>query len=151
MTVASKEVWRRMDLNEIIPDPEVVIALEPEELGLRLLPMLVHWSSTESRDVGSLIARVCGDPRVGFDHPAGRGVYAGHSRTEMKIALREAWAWLEGAALLIPDPQYREPHNVRILSRKALRLAQQSDPLRAFSARRLHKDSLHPSIRVDVW
>lgn len=64
---------RDMNLDEIIPDPEVVMALEPEELGLRLLPMLANWASHESRDVGSLSARVCGDPRIQMDHPAGRG------------------------------------------------------------------------------
>lgn len=65
--------------------------------------------------------------------------------------MREAWAWLEGAALLIPDNRYAGSHGVRVLSRKARKLAQEPDPLLAFSARRLHKDALHPSIREDVW
>ena len=33
-------------LVDLIPDPDVVIALEPEELGLRMLPVL--WTFSRS-------------------------------------------------------------------------------------------------------
>jgi hypothetical protein len=32
-----------VQLVELIPDPDFVIALEPEELGLRMLPVLATW------------------------------------------------------------------------------------------------------------
>jgi uncharacterized protein (TIGR02391 family) len=65
------------------------------------------------------------------------------------VAIREAWAWLEGAALLIPSPQY--DHSIMVLSRRAAQLAKETDPKKAYSARHLPKDALHPAIREDVW
>jgi hypothetical protein len=33
----------RMKLSDLIPDADVLCALEPEELGLRMLPVLAAW------------------------------------------------------------------------------------------------------------
>jgi uncharacterized protein (TIGR02391 family) len=63
--------------------------------------------------------------------------------------MREAWGWLEGNALLLQHPKFH--HTVRILSRRARRLAAQPDGQRTLSARRLPKDALHLTIREDVW
>jgi uncharacterized protein (TIGR02391 family) len=52
---------------------------------------------------------------------------------------------------LIPDPGYHEPSTIRTLSRRGRRLAKEPDPVRTFKARSLAKDSLHPTIREDVW
>jgi uncharacterized protein (TIGR02391 family) len=69
---------------------------------------------------------------------------------EAKQAIREAWAWLEGQALLIRDPSLLRGEN-RILSRKGCRLGRDAKARRVFSGHRLAKESLHPSIREDVW
>jgi len=74
-----------------------------------------------------------------------------HRTPQIELALREAWAWLEGAALLIPDPQWQPPSPARILSRRARQLAKEPTERRVLSTRRLSKDSLHPKIREDVW
>jgi len=77
--------------------------------------------------------------------------YQNGPREEIKRALREVWAWLDGSALLIPSPKYIGHHDIRVLSRKALKLARETNPSRAYNARRLPKDSLHSRIREDVW
>src|ERR1700679_3924174 len=77
--------------------------------------------------------------------------YPVNRRTEIQIALTEAWTWLEGAALLIPDPGYHWPSDIRILSRRARQLAAEPSPHRAFAARRFPKEELHPRIQEDVW
>lgn len=74
---------------------------------------------------------------------------------ELKNAVAEAWAWLEGQGLILPkleilrsnDPEFY-PTNRR-LSRRGQRLAR--DPQLALAARQLSKGSLHPLIREDVW
>ena len=77
------------------------------------------------------------------------GSYPAQHRNAIREALREAWAWLMGAALLVPHPRF--DGGVMKLSRRAAKLAKEPDPRRAHSARRLPKDALHPTIREDVW
>ena len=137
-----------MKLVDLIPDPEAVLALEPEELGLRILQVLVSWPPQHMRpELIFFITSELGNPQHSNQgpYPANqRGAYAG--------AIREAWAWLEGQALLLPDPQYVDRGaGLRILNRRARQLPEGQDPRRAFHARRLPKDCLHPKIREDVW
>lgn len=129
-----------LKITQLIPDVDAFLALEPEELGLRILPMLEQWSRSNLSDL-----------QLAAVNEAVLSAYQNGSREEIKRALREVWAWLEGSALLIPSPRYLGHHDVRILSRKALRLAQDTNPSRTYRARHLLKDSLHPKIREDVW
>lgn len=77
------------------------------------------------------------------DPPARRG--------DIDDAIREAWAWLEGSALLIEDRRHQQPTFTRMLSRRAEQLAREPDALRVFSTRQIPKEVLHPAIREDVW
>jgi uncharacterized protein (TIGR02391 family) len=130
-----------MHLSDLVPDPEVVVALEPDELGLRILQVLVNWPSHlgMSIEVGSFI----------------RGALQGYGgtprREQINQSVREAWAWLEGQALLLPDDHYGGSHTMRVLSRRARRLGGDPNARKTFRAHRLPKDSLHVSIREDVW
>jgi uncharacterized protein (TIGR02391 family) len=139
-----------MNLIDLFPTAELLVALEPEELGLRLLPLLAEWNApnlwyqTSQLGLDAFIEST-------FANPQPTGPYPQERRAEVELAIREAWAWLEGAALLIKDPRFIEPNRVRQLSRRAHQLASDPNPRRALSARRIPKDSLHPSIREDVW
>jgi uncharacterized protein (TIGR02391 family) len=138
-------------LAELISNPDVLVALEPDELGLRMLPVLAEWQSPsriyQALQLGldAFIQATLGTP----EQPAHQ--YPPERRTEIDQAISEAWAWLEGAALLIKHPGYLEPNRVRQLSRRARQLASEPDPHRALSVSRLHKNLLHPKIREDVW
>jgi uncharacterized protein (TIGR02391 family) len=134
-----------MNLSDIIPEADVVIALEPDELGLRILQVLSHWSPHIQLELGTFTNSALGAP----NQPGGH--YPGANRSELQRAIREAWYWLEGEALLIPHPGYMGAHTIRMLSRRAERLADEPDPARSFSPRRLPKETLHPKIREDVW
>jgi uncharacterized protein (TIGR02391 family) len=140
-----------MKLVDLIPNADVLCALEPDELGLRMLPVLAEWHPRnplyQSVQLG-LQAFI--DATLGLaTQPAGQ--YPPEQRAEIEVAVREAWAWLEGSALLIKNPGFREPNVVRQLSRRARQLASEPNPRRVLSARRLLKDTLHPTIREDVW
>ena len=138
-----------MRLVNIIPDVDALLAMEPDELGLRMLPALAAFAREPGISVMLsyfLPAVVSGQgPRAHLDQ------YPSHRRNEVHIALTEAWAWLEGQALLVPAQSHVGPHDVRMLGRKAQRLATEANPQRAISAHRLAKDTLHPAIREDIW
>jgi uncharacterized protein (TIGR02391 family) len=140
-------LMRHMKLADLIPNADVLIALEPDELGLRMLPVLAAWDHRGNpMELNRFLPSVVGDGRS-RDF---LGQYPVDHRTpQIEQALREAWAWLEGVALLIQSSQWGLP--ARMLSRRARQLAKEPDPRRALSARRIAKDSLHPIIREDVW
>jgi hypothetical protein len=106
-------------------------ALDPDELGLRLLPFLANWpQASRALELGILTRSL----EQGYpNHPLG----------ELRLAVREAWAWLEGRGLLLEHPGYHSPNNLRVLSRKANALAKEQDPARSYKARRLDKPSLN--------
>lgn len=137
-----------VQLVELIPDPDVVVALEPEELGLRMLPVLATWPQFVNMSLDAYLQNLIGNPR----DPASVGQYPQNRRNEIAVAASEAWTWLENATLLIkPPPIGAAQRSTRVLSRRARQLATEPNPRRAISAHRLSKDTLHPTIREDVW
>ncbi len=128
-----------MHLADVVPDTDVLIALEPEELGLRILQVLAGWS-------GQLIQI---ELRA-FLNGVLQGFQNTPRRDDILQAIREAWAWLEGQGLLLDDPRYLRSE-IRVLSRKARRLAKDPKARRALTGHKLPKDALHPNIQDDVW
>lgn len=126
-----------MKLIQLFPDPEVIAALEPDELGLRLLPWIAKFP--------------IGNRQIEWATREVREAYPGAKQMMTETAIREAWAWLEGAALLLESPQYMSPNQIRVLSRKAAVLAATPEGARVANSRFLPKDVLHPTIREDVW
>jgi uncharacterized protein (TIGR02391 family) len=137
-----------MHLSELIPDFAVLLALDPDELGLRILQVLRSMPShLQQHELETFTHSVIGHPRA-----PGTGAYPASPREDIKQAIREAWAWLEGQGLLLSDPRYVDrAAGPRVLSRRADRLAKEQDPRRALSSQRLPQGSLHPKIRADVW
>jgi uncharacterized protein (TIGR02391 family) len=136
-------------LVDLIPNADVLCALEPDELVLCMLPLLAEWHPrARLREWSQLGLPAFINATLGSgSQPSGQ--YPQEHWAEIEQAIREAWAWLEGSALLIKHPEYGEP--VRLLSRRAHQLAREPNARRALSARRISKDSLHPMIREDVW
>jgi hypothetical protein len=103
-----------MNLADVVPDGDVLVALEPEELGLRMLQVLATWSPQISQI------------RLGlFLHGALTGYSRYPHRDQIEQAIRVAWVWLEGQGLLLQDPRYMTG-DMRVLSRKTRRLAKES-------------------------
>ena len=103
-----------MNLADVVPDGDVLVALEPEQLALRTLQVLATWSPHISQI------------RLGlFLNGALTGYSIYRRRDQIGQAIREAWAWLDGQGLLLQDPRYM-PGDMRVLSRKARRLAKES-------------------------
>ena len=128
-------------LQQIIPDPDILLALEPEELGAKLLTLLrraygrnrIFYTETFLHDVLQ--------PPVG-GYPSDR-------RAEIAEAVSEALAWLEAQALIVPSPH--NPRNAKILSRRARRFENEAEFMAYAAARRLPREVLHYQLRDSVW
>lgn len=147
-----------MSLAQIAPSADALLALEPDELGLRLLPLLARYSAipTEPLSLQGFLARefmpihYVATGTVGNSSP-----FPPDQHRALKEAVAEAWSWLEGQGLIVPrlenlrgaNPEFH-PTN-RKLSRRGERLAR--EPQLALAARQLPKATLHPLIREDVW
>jgi uncharacterized protein (TIGR02391 family) len=129
-----------MHIADLVADVDVLVALEPDELGLRILQVLAMWPAFHEDQLQI----------VTFIKSALQGFGPTHRGDEIRQALSEAWAWLEGQALLIPNPRFMGGE-MRVLSRKARRLGKEPTARRALSGHKLAKDTLHPNIREDVW
>lgn len=145
-----------MHLADILPDADLVVALDPEELGLRLLPVLNRAIRREQEgiELGEVLARTTA-PLRSHALASTPGRYPDARHDDVRVAVIEAWAWLEGAALLVPVwmPHMRDPlpPTFRRLSRKAKELAVLPEPQRLRQTRQLRKEELHPLIREAVW
>lgn len=147
-----------MSLAQIAPSADALLALEPDELGLRLLPLLLRYSAipTEPLSLQGFLAR-----EFMPIHYAATGTVGNSSpfpldqHRMLKEAVAEAWSWLEGQGLILPrlanlhsaNPEFHPTD--RKLSRRGERLAR--EPQLASAARQLPKGALHSLIREDVW
>lgn len=102
-----------MLLQQLVPDVEVLAQLDPEELGGLLLqviasrgPQGLHLLNYEGELFGA----------------AGTAYPRQHKDTVME-AIREAFAWLEGQALIVWQDGHNGPHGWRKAGRRGMRLA----------------------------
>jgi uncharacterized protein (TIGR02391 family) len=79
-------------LHDLVPDPDLVLDLEPQELGLIILRVLN--ARRERQHIGMNF--------VGELAPGNRSGYPDERAEEIQHAVLEAWAWLQGEGLLAP-------------------------------------------------
>lgn len=131
-----------MHLSDILPDTDGALALEPNELGIFILIVVKDWGQQrQSIDISSFI-------NIHIRNP---GSFRLHQVEELTDAVAEAWGWLEGQGLLLPDRRFVGPTSQRILSRSARLIAQDRDARGLAQSRSLSRKSLHPIIADDVW
>lgn len=126
-----------------IPDVEVLLALEPEELGSRMLFLLrkEQWPFF----LGNLIDALWHNSNL----PGQISPYPQNRRLEVDLAISEAWAWLSAQGLLVTSPGSSEEW--KVFSRRAARFESEREVGTFAIARMLQKDSLHRLIAQPVW
>jgi hypothetical protein len=92
------------ELSQTIPDAQVLLAMEPEELGAKILFLLRKGSGNTIRPqqpflFSNLLMELWPGDRYGQQPP-----YPQQRRDEIDLALAEAWAWLVAQGLLVPSP-----------------------------------------------
>ena len=128
---------------QAIPDVDVFLSLEPEELGAKLL-----FIAKQDRDMFSLIGFEQG---IWEAEMRGQPTYPRNRKAAVALALAEAWAWLEAQGLIIPAPDQGHGTSYRVLSRRARRFQSESEFANYAVARMLHREALHPKIADRVW
>jgi uncharacterized protein (TIGR02391 family) len=135
------------ELSRTIPDPQVLLAMEPEELGAKILFMLRKRAGTAMQQSflfsNLLIELWQQNSQQQPSYPRGL-------RDEIDLALAEAWAWLVAQGLLVPAQASGGP-DWRVLSRRARRFEDEAEFARYAVARMLPKDALHPRISDKAW
>jgi uncharacterized protein (TIGR02391 family) len=134
-----------IELPKIIPDPDLLLALEPEELAVKLLFILRQRSEPRFHPNNLQSSELYGDsaPR----HPR----YPRQRQKEVELALTEAWAWLEAQGLVVPDEGTNGQNGWRRLSRRARRMESEADFASFKTARLLPREILHQRIADPVW
>jgi hypothetical protein len=139
------------ELSRTIPNAQVLLAMEPEELGAKIL-FLLRKRSEQSREP-FLFSNLIGElwprnyPYMGGQHEP----YPQERQDEINLALSEAWAWLVAQGLLVEAPGQHGGADWRVLSRRARRFEDESEFARFAVAHMLPKEALHPRISNKAW
>jgi|SRR5271165_2580932 len=136
------------ELTQVIPDVNVLLALEPEELGAKLLFLLRRRNIPNDMFMPSnLTAEIWPNiPLPGQQYP-----YPPQRRSAINQAFTEAWAWLEAQGLIVPAPDSNGPLGWKVLSRRAKKFENEEEFIQYRFARMLQKEALHPRIAEKVW
>jgi uncharacterized protein (TIGR02391 family) len=137
------------ELPRIIRDPQVLLALAPEELAAKLLPVLKARAQREK----GLLPPLSSAQTEPFSAPRNDGLpaYPPQLSEEVKLAIAEAWSWLEAQGLLVPAPGVNRARGFRVLSRRAKSFADERAVADFVVARRLPKEALRPRIANTAW
>jgi uncharacterized protein (TIGR02391 family) len=127
----------------------MLLALEPEELGAKIL-FLLRKRSQNMPNQSFLFSNLVGELWRSNPIPGQQPPYSGARQSEINLALAEAWAWLTAQGLLVPA-ESSGGLDWRVLSRRARRFEDEAEFSRYAVARTLPKEALHPRISNKVW
>lgn len=133
-------------LVQAVPNPDVLLAMEPEELGAKLLFLLRRDANQASFILSNIILHLWPYNLLPGQEPP----YPGDRKDEINLALSEAWSWLvaQGLLVLVPNASNTPAY---VLSRRARKFADETEFSGFAASRMLQKDALHPRIAADVW
>ncbi len=137
-----------IDLPKHIPDVDLLLALQAEELASRLLFLLQERCKKEG---GWMPHFVHLESEPFAKRQDGVAPYDQKRKDEIVLALAEAWAWLEAQGLLLPAPGGNGRNGYRVLSRRARAFSDPREFTNFAIARRLPKEALDPRIADTVW
>jgi uncharacterized protein (TIGR02391 family) len=136
-------------LPELIPDPETLLALSPDELARSVLIAAAASSRNGLITPDQVIGR---DALCGGVVNNGQPVYPPERFQQISRAGREAWQWLEVNLLVMPAEGINGNNGWRVLTRRGENLVSDEARYRTYAgALGFPKTILHPTIADDVW
>jgi hypothetical protein len=136
------------ELPQAIPDVNVLLALEPEELGGKLLFLLRKRTFQFNMFLPSTLnADLWPQTLLPNQQPP----YPRDRQGELELALLEAWAWLEAQGLIVPAADPNGRNGWRRLSRRARRFASEAEFANYAVARLLRREMLNSRIADKIW
>lgn len=134
------------DLVRAIPDAQMVLAMAPEELACKLLFLLKRRLSTSQPKTNAFhLPNLIGELQDEVNPPT-----YGSLGPRVAQAAAEAFAWLQGQALIVPKPG-ESYYGHLVLSRRAEAMTEEEDFARYRVGMSLPRELLHPSISERVW
>lgn len=130
-----------------IPDVNVFLALEPEELGAKLL----FLAKAGQKYDGDMFYPSNFETEIWEADTRGQPSYPRNRQAAIALAFSEAWAWLEAQGLIVPAADTNGRNGFRVLSRRARRFASEAEFANYAVARMLPREALHPKIADKVW
>ena len=124
---------------KLVPDPEVVLTMEPEDLAGLVLQVLNSLAKKNSDRIS----------RYNFNLLHTVRDYPHEFKEKIRRALMEGWVWLEREGLLAPIPG--EHGEWVFITRRAQQLATPEEFLKYQHANVLPRRLLHPRIAQKVW
>lgn len=136
------------ELISAIPDVEVLLQLEPEELGSILLPLLLQRKTREPNFKPHLPS-LTSELRVNQHEHGAR--YPDNRVAAAQRAMVEGWMWLERLGLLLPAEGDNGVLGWREFSRKAVNLGAKADVQRFAKSKGFPKEMLHMALHGASW
>jgi len=130
------------DFIAAVPDVDVLLSLEPEELGdLILLKAAKAAMQNGTFQIGDIVSR-------GLYPNSSNDIYPSNKRNAVELAVCEAIGYLEFNGLIVRDLLNRHCYKI---SRRGEKIIEQGDTTQCHSSKALPKDLLHPSFIKHVW
>jgi len=137
-------ITRMLELPREIPDASLLLAMQPEELGAKIL-FLLRKRMQGLFHFGNMEGELWQPSR------ANQPQYPREMQSQIRLALVEAWAWLEAQGLIVRAPDQPPESGWRVLSRRAQKMETEAQFATYKVARLLPKEILHPKIADVVW
>lgn len=133
------------DLASRVPDVEVLLSMEVEELA----GFVLEAAKNQIQTMGGYThaGNAAGEA---FGYPFGQ-TYSKHRQHEVRLAIAEAFTWLQAQGLLVPAPDHNGSNGFLVLSRKAATLKNNSEFSSYLASRRFPAEMIHERIRPRVW
>jgi uncharacterized protein (TIGR02391 family) len=138
------------ELASVIPDSNVLLAIEPEEMGGKILFLLRKRLQSAPNNSQFLLSNLLQELWQRSYVPGDTTAYPAVKQNEIDLAIAEAWAWLVAQGLLVAKPQ-AGGLDWYVLSRRALRFQNEAEVATFAVTRMLPKEALHPRLADKVW
>jgi uncharacterized protein (TIGR02391 family) len=138
------------ELASTIPDSNVLLTMEPEELGGKILFLLRKRLQSTPNNTQFLLSNLLDDLWRTSHLPGHTTAYPANKQSEIDLAIAEAWAWLVAQGLLVLKPQ-AGGLDWYVLSRRAQRFQDETEFATFAVTRMLQKDALHSRMADKVW
>jgi uncharacterized protein (TIGR02391 family) len=137
-----------MDIQTIIPDVDVLLGLEPEELAPIVLKLAAARMQNGMFNAGQVLTVTAGAGMISTRVTP----YGANKEREVNVALYEAWQWLVLNSLIMPAEGMNGAHGWMVFTRRGWALVQKPEDFGHFqSAAAFPKTLLHPRIADKVW
>lgn len=128
---------KEKSIYDIVPDPEVLLALEPEEVA----GVVLEYLNGLPENSGQL-------NRYNFSLPHTVGQYPHHLQERLSRVLMEGWMWLEREGLVAPQPGSQG--NWVFITRRGQQMKSKADLDAYRRANQLPRKLLHPALATKV-